>query len=44
MGGEWGYEWNKIMAVTFYAIIPTLIAFFIIRKHLARGLTFGIVR
>jgi ABC-type glycerol-3-phosphate transport system permease component len=44
MGGEWGYEWNKIMAATFYAIIPIIIAFIAIRKHLARGLTFGIVR
>lgn len=44
MGGEWGYEWNKIMATTFYAILPLIVIFFLIRKHLARGLTFGIVR
>lgn len=44
MGGEWGYEWNKIMAATFYAILPLIIIFLAIRKHLARGLTFGIVR
>jgi len=44
MGGEWGYEWNKIAAVTIYGLIPLVIIFYLIRKHLVRGLTFGIVR
>lgn len=44
MGGEWGYEWNKIASVTIYGLIPLILVFMIIRKHLARGLTFGIVR
>jgi len=44
MGGEWGYEWNKIMAITFYAILPLIVIFYIVRRHLIRGLTFGIVR
>ncbi|MEM3713754.1 MAG: carbohydrate ABC transporter permease [Nitrososphaeria archaeon] len=44
MGGEWGYMWNQMAALTVYGLIPLIIIFFIVRKNLVRGLTFGAVR
>ncbi len=43
-GGERGYEWQQIGALTIAGIIPMIIAFTLIRKYLARGLTLGAVR
>lgn len=44
MGGEWGYYWGRIAAVTITGFIPLLIIYLIVRKHLVRGLTFGVIR
>jgi ABC-type glycerol-3-phosphate transport system permease component len=44
VGGERGYEWQQIGALTVAGIIPMIIAFTLIRKYLARGLTLGAVR
>jgi multiple sugar transport system permease protein len=44
MGGEWGYMWNQMAALTIYGLIPLLIIFFLVRKNLVRGLTFGAVK
>jgi multiple sugar transport system permease protein len=44
LGGEKGYEWEQVAALTVSAIIPMIVAFTLIRKYLARGLTLGAVR
>jgi len=44
MGGEWGYMWNQMAVLTTYGLIPLIIIFFLVRKNLVRGLTFGAVR
>jgi len=44
LGGELGYEWGKVATLTLYSFIPLVLIFVAIRKHLVRGLTFGVVR
>jgi len=44
MGGEWGYHFDRIAAMLVLGLIPLLILFIALRKHLVRGLTFGIIR
>ena len=44
MGGELGWEWGIIATLTMYGLIPLMVIFVLIRKHLVRGLTFGVVR
>jgi multiple sugar transport system permease protein len=44
LGGEKGYEWEQIACIMVAAIIPLVVAFTLIRKYLARGLTLGAVR
>lgn len=39
-----GYEWGKICSLTLYGLAPLIIGFLAVRKHLVRGLTFGVVK
>jgi multiple sugar transport system permease protein len=41
--GATGIEWTQIMSAGVVLIIPVLIFFYLIRKHLLMGMTFGIL-
>lgn len=41
--GATGIEWTQIMAAGVVLIIPVLIFFYLIRKHLLMGMTFGVL-
>ena len=41
--GATGIEWTQICAAGVVLIIPVLIFFYLIRKHLLMGMTFGVL-
>jgi ABC-type glycerol-3-phosphate transport system permease component len=42
--GEFLIEWNKLMAASILTMIPVIIFFFLIHKHLSRGFSAGSVK
>jgi ABC-type glycerol-3-phosphate transport system permease component len=42
--GEYGHNWGYIMAASSAAVLPPLIAFTFLQKHMIKGLTMGAVK
>lgn len=42
--GQYQIEWNEMCAVATVAIVPMLIVFFLVQKHLVRGIVAGAVK
>ncbi|MDR1754305.1 MAG: carbohydrate ABC transporter permease [Eubacterium sp.] len=44
MDGDTGFEWNRVLAVSFISIIPSLIVFFLAQKQFVEGISAGSVK
>ena len=42
--GEYGTEWQLVLAFITLTILPTIIVFFVAQKHIVAGLTAGAVK
>jgi raffinose/stachyose/melibiose transport system permease protein len=42
--GEFGTEWQLVLAFITLTILPTIIVFFLAQKHIIAGLTAGAVK
>jgi multiple sugar transport system permease protein len=42
--GRWAVQWHDLMAAALVGILPVVILFMLIERHLVRGLSLGSVK